>query len=829
MSRPKSARIGLEFRVESREIMSADLGTTPPTRVRFDVWELDLRSRELITGSRKIRLNTQPFRLLHLLLKHAGTITTREQIQSQLWADGTNVDFEHGINVAVRTLRRELADSTDNPRYIETIPRLGYRFLIPAEWLPDPSGEHLTTTRPEEDEGKGGMPAAYSGASEATPKPQSPAEQESIASALAQPKPQSQSRRLAFLISVVVIVAMAGFFYRSHRINALTDKDSIVVAEFGNDTGDSVFDETLRQGLSAQLEQSPFLNLVSDARVARALSLMSQPKEKVLTPSLAHEVCLRTGSAATIEGSIARLGSHYVLGIKALDCRTGDELADEQVVANDKDHVLTALGRAATSLRKKLGESLSSVQKYDVPLEDVTTPSLDALDAYSRGYRALNVDDYPDAISLAKRATALDPNFAAAYMLQGIASRDMGDNKSAAANVSTAYNLRSRVSERERLNIESMYAAFVTGDMEAARREHKIWAQLYAHDSIPPARLANIDLTMGDYEEAIIEYRTALSLDPENAMQYVNLANAYTLVNRPDQAEVALRDAEARHVNLVAVDDIRYSVAFLRHDTSAMDGIASRLLKKPNYADQILNFESDGAAYTGHLGKARELSEAAIASAEHEGEIELAAGYAAESALRDALAGDTQTAKQQARRALSMSDVSQVEAVAAIALALAGEAEQSERVAADLTKRFPLDTAVQFDYLPVIHTAAVLSRDAAKALHAIAPAQRYELGWMGNNLDFNGYPVYFRAEALLANHQGAAAGTEFQKIIDHPGVVLNEPIAALAWLGLGRSFAMSGDTEKAKAAYQDFLSLWKEADPDTPIYEQAKAEYANLR
>ena len=405
----------------------------------------------------------------------------------------------------------------------------------------------------------------------------------------------------------------------------------------------------------------------------------------------------------------------------------------------------------------------------------------------------------------------------------------MGDNEGATTSVSMAYNLRSRVSEQERLNIESMYQAFVTGDMEAARNEHRIWAQLYAHDSIPPGRLANIDLTMGQYEEAIIEYRTALSLDPDNGMQYVNLANAYTFINRPDQTEAALRDAEARHVNPAAIDDILYCAAFLRHDAGAMDNIASRLLKQPNYEDQILNFESDSAAYTGHLGQGRELSEAAIASAEHEGEKELAAGYAAESALRDALAGNSEIAKLQARRALSMSDVSQVEAVAAIALALAGEAAQSEQVAADLSKRFPLNTAVQFNYLPVIKTAAVLSKDATKALQAIAPAQRYELGWMGNNLDFNGYPVYFRAEALLATHQGAVAAAEFQKIIDHPGVVLNEPIAALARLGLGRSYAMSGDREKAKNAYQDFLSLWKNADPDTPIYKQAKAEYANLR
>ncbi len=804
-----------------------DLKMTSPTRVRFDIWELDLRSRELITRNQKVRLNTQPFLLLQLLLERAGEITTREQIQSRLWADGTSVDFEHGINVAVRSLRKALEDSVENPRYIETIPRLGYRFLVPAEWLQDPSGEQRPAMQAEEVGPGAAISSAYPGGSKLDLAPS--ARRQGVPATAAHPKPLLGSRKLAFLVAVLVVIAMVGLYYRSHRIKSLTGQDSIVVADFSNDTGDAVFDGTLRQGLSAQLEQSPLLNLVSDARIARTLALMSQPKAATLTPSLAHEVCLRIGSAATIEGSIARLGSHYVLGIKALDCQSGDVLADEQVVANDKDHVLKALGQVATSLRKKLGESLATVQKYDVPLEDVTTPSIDALEAYTRGCRALSLDDYAAAIPLAKHATDLDPNFAMAYLLQGIASRDVGDNEDAAASIARANQLSSRVSERERFNIESMYAALVIGDMEAARNGHKVWAQLYAHDSIPPGRLANIDLTMGNYEEAISEYRTALSLDPENGMQYVNLANAYTFINQPDQAEAAIRQAQSRHVDSAATDDILYLVAYLRHDMATMDNIASRLLKKPGYEDQILNFESDSAAYTGHLVKARELSEAAIASAEHAGEKELAAGYAAESALRDALAGNAAVAKPQARRTLSMSDGSQVKAVAAIALALAGEAAQAERLAADLNHRFPQDTAVQFNYLPVIHCATALPKDPERALHAIAPAERHELGWMGNNLDFNGYPVYWRAEALLANHQAALAAAEFQKIIDHPGVVLNEPIGAFARLGLAQSYAMSGDTEKAKAAYQDFLSLWKDADAATPAYQKAKLEYAKLQ
>ena len=312
-------------------------------------------------------------------------------------------------------------------------------------------------------------------------------------------------------------------------------------------------------------------------------------------------------------------------------------------------------------------------------------------------------------------------------------------------------------------------------------------------------------------------------------MEYVNLANAYIFVNRPDQADATLRQAEARHVDPAATDDIFYLVAFLRHDSAAMNSISSRLLKKEGYEDQILNFESDSAAYNGHLVKARELSEAAIDSAEHAGEKELAGGYAAESALREALDGNANLAKRQARRALSMSDGSQVKAVAAIAFAVAGDAAQAARIAADLNQRYPKDTAVQFNYLPVIRTSAALPKDPQSALQAIAPAERYELGWMGNNLDFNGYPAYFRAVALLANQQAALAAAEFQKIIDHPGVVLNEPIGALARLELGRSYAMSGDTEKAKAAYQDFLSMWKDADSDIPVYQQARLEYTKLR
>jgi serine/threonine protein kinase/Flp pilus assembly protein TadD len=630
---------------------------------------------------------------------------------------------------------------------------------------------------------------------------------------------------------LVAALAVGGLYWRFRSAPRLTEKDSIVLAEFTNTTGDPVFDGTLRQGLSAQLEQSPFLNLLSDERVAQTLALMSQPKDARLTRELAREVCQRTASTASVEGSISSLGTQYVVGLKAVNCRSGDVLANEQATAGGKEQVLKALGEAATKIREKLGESLASVQKYDAPAESVTTPSLEALQAYSLGYRARIVkSDDAAAIPLFQRAISLDPNFAMAYAELGTSYSNAGENARGAENIHKAYELRERVSEREKLYITSHYEELVSGNLEAARKTFELWAQTYPRDDAPWGSLNIIHCKLGDYNKALNAAQEAMKLNPGSGLYYADLVNSYLVVNRLDEARATAQEVQAHnldnplnHINL-------YSVDFLQHDAAGMEREAVVLMGKPGWEDIMLDNESDTAAYTGQFAKARELTRRAVDSAQRADEKETAAGYDSEAAVREALAGNMSQAKQQAQAALALSTGRDVQATSAIALGMAGDAPQATRLADDLAKRFPEDTIVQFNYLPTIHAAVALqARSASKAIEGLVPVAPYELGAPAQSFGFALYSVYLRGEAYVSAHQGSAAATEFHKILDHPGVVGNEPIGALAHLGLARAYALSGDTGKAKTAYQDFFALWKDADPDIPILKEAKAEYAKLQ
>jgi eukaryotic-like serine/threonine-protein kinase len=629
--------------------------------------------------------------------------------------------------------------------------------------------------------------------------------------------------------AVVVVAALVagGLYFRSRTAAPLTEKDTIVLADFVNTTGDAVFDGTLRQGLSSQLEQSPFLNLLSDERVAQTLALMAQPKDARLTRELAREVCQRTVSAASIEGSISSLGSQYVVGLKAVNCRNGDVLANEQATASGKEQTLKALGEAAAKVRVKLGESLASVQKYDAPAENVTTPSLEALQAYSLGYQTEIVkNDAAAAIPLFQRAISLDPNFAMAYARLGTNYFNQGQTARAAENTRKAYELRERVSEREKFYIVSHYEHYVTGNLEAARKAYELWAETYPRDDTPTHNLGNIDAVLGDYDKALAANQESLKLSPGSGLGYTNLVIGYLNVNRLDEARATAQEAQAHSLDNPQNHLQLYSIDFLQHDAAGMEREAAQLMGKPGFEDVMLDAESDTAAYRGQFSKARELTRRASESAQRADEKETAAGYEAEAAWREALVGNMSLAKQQAQAALALSTGRDVEAISAIALGLAGDAPQATRLAGDLAKRYPEDTIVQFNYLPTIRAdAALQGGSATKAIEALVPVASYELGSVGQAL----FPVYLRGEADVAAHQGSAAVNEFQKILDHPGVVVNEPIGALAHLGLARAYVLQGDTAKARAAYQDFLALWKDADPDIPIYKQAKAEYANLK
>jgi eukaryotic-like serine/threonine-protein kinase len=637
--------------------------------------------------------------------------------------------------------------------------------------------------------------------------------------------------KIAVAALLVILIVAGGLYYYSRQSKALTDKDTILLADFTNTTGDSVFDGTLRQGLASQLEQSPFLSFISDQRIAQTLALMSQPKDARLTPELARQVGQRIGSAASIEGSISMLGSEYVVGLKAVNCRTGDLLAQEQVTANGKDQVLKTLADAATRLRRKLGESLASIQKHDALPEDVTTPSLDALQAYALGIKAIDItNDYLVAIPFFQRAASLDPNFAAAYLQLAESYQPQGEIGLAAENARKAYALRDRTSDHEKLRISSFYEYIVTGNLEAARRSYGLLAQTYPRDEEAQLVLWLIHIAFGNYDKAYAAAQEGFKINPASSNNYVSLIYALQWLNRLDESKATAQDAHVKNLDSPWTPLILYVIDFLEQNTAEMQRNAVAAMGTPGVEDQMLFLESETAACSGEFTKSRELTRRAVDSARRAQEKETAAEYLGHNALREAIVGSSAVAKEDAQSAIAEINGKNAEGFSAIAFALTGDAANANRLIDDLGKRFSQDTVVQFEYLPMARAGLALATgNTTNAIAALTVTSPYELGHTNNNFTFALYPVYLRGESYLAAKDGSAAITEFQKILDHSGVVGNEPIGALARLGLGRAYALSGDSTKAKTAYQDFFALWKNADPDVPILKEAKAECAKLQ
>jgi eukaryotic-like serine/threonine-protein kinase len=649
--------------------------------------------------------------------------------------------------------------------------------------------------------------------------------------------PNSVRRRgLVIGAAAVLIAALAilGYIY-VHRGPKLSEKDTLLLADFENKTGDAIFDGTLRQGLSVQLQQSPFLNFLPGPEVRETLQMMGRSTDDRITPEMGREICERQGLKAFIAGTIATLGSHYVLTLVAVNGHSGAMLAHEQVEAASKEEVLRALSQAATRIREQLGESLSTVQKLDTPLEQATTPSLEALQAYSLGWDVAVVkNDIAAGIPLFQRAIRLDPSFAMAYASLGISYYNIGEKGHGAENTRKAYDLREPVSQREKFYIEAHYHDHVTGDLEKARQAYQLWAQTYTRDWVPPNNLGIAYFNLGQYDQALAQLREALQLNPGGRITYANLINSYLFLNRAEEARATAEQAQGKKLDSPFLHILMYQIAFLQNDAAGMAQQMAWSTGKPGVEDVLLANEAARAAYSGRLRVAREFTRRAVASGEHAEVKETAAGYKAESALREALFGNAVEARQRAATALTLSTGRDVQYGVALALAMTGEATrtqaQVETLANDLAKRFPEDTLVQFNYLPTIHAQLALNRtDPSKAIDALQAADPYELGTTAVHYNFLGlYPVYLRGQAYLAAHQGSKAAAEFQRILDHGGIVLNEPIGALARLGLARAYVSQGDTVKARAAYQDFFTLWKDADPDIPILTAAKSEYAKL-
>ena len=761
-----------------------------PAILRFGVFEVEVRAGELRRQGVRIKLQEQPFHVLTLLLQRPGEVVTREELRSQNWPADTFVDFDNSLNTAINKLREALGDSADNPRFIETLPRRGYRFIAPV--------------------------TEVDGATRGTP---------TGVSAAAAPR----SRKIVVTVAVAVVAAgIAGGVLWHSRKPLLTEKDTIVLGDFANSTGDAVFDGTLREGLSVELEQSPFLSLLSEEGIHRTLRMMGLPVNPRPTPEIAREVCQRTSSAAALDGSIALIGTRYNLILKAVNCASGDLLASTEAQASDKSHVLDALGKAASEMRRKLGESLSTLERYNTPLEQATTPTLEALQAYSLGYKTFGEGNDASALPFFQRATQLDPNFAMAYWAMGLSYLAIGESVLSAESRRKAFELRERMSELEKLKIE---CDDYTDDVMKARRSCELGAKTYPRDPLFHWDLAIYSDSLGQYEAGLKEKLEAIRLAPHNGRYCRTVVYAYLLLNRVRDAEAAAKERCAKAGDAYP-EGILYLVAFYRDDTVEMARQAARAAGVTGDEDSMLAMEADTAAYFGNLGKARELTRRAAESAELAAGKETAAGYYAVSALREALFGNAAEARQQATAAKRRSTGRDLDYGVALALAYAGEANRARALADDLGRRFPEDTTLQFNYLPTLRAKlALLRSNPQQAVDILRVAAPYELGLSALS-DYNWpnlYPVYVRGEAYLAAHKGSEAAAEFQKILDHRGIVLNEPIGALAHLGLGRAYVMQGDTGKSRAAYQDFLTLWKDADPSVPILKEAKAEYAKLQ
>ncbi len=797
--------------------------------LRFGVFELNLTTEELRKGDLPVKLAPQPLRLLALLASRAGQVVDREEIQRQFWGEETEIDFERRMNQCVKQIRSALGDNVNNPLYIETVHRHGYRFIAPVQSKTvTPAPPHVVHS----------PTSGFEGAIAVTPSLQG-----SVAGTAVAPAAQVQAtasrrrltRRWLFVSAAALLVLLSGGLYlRARGRPVLTEKDTIVLADFDNKTGDPVFDDTLKQALGLQLEQSPYLNVLPDMKVANTLKQMKHAATDRLVPDVAREVCLRSNSKAMLTGSIAALGNEYVIVLKAVDCSNGDVLAESRQEAAGKEQVLKALDTTAVGMRRKLGESLASLQKYAMPLAEATTPSLEALTLYTHALRISRVRGETAALPFDQRAVELDPNFALAYADMASSYNNLNQPERAAENARKAYELRARVSERERFVIDADYYELVTGELDKAAQVYEVWQQSYPRDVVPTGNLTAIYGILGNWEKVLEAAQASMRLAPDAGAAYVNLGNAYVNLNRLDEAAAVYNDADKRKLESELLLANRYLLAFLKGDTSQMGQLLAAAMGKPGTEDLLFATQANTEAWHGRLEKARELTRRAMDSAEHNDAKGAAALYKVAVALSEVQSGERDRARADADAALKLAPSRDVQASAALTLAQTGDTARAEKLAAELDQSFPLDTMVQSYWLPTIRAAIALQRnDPSQAIEQLNTVRTIELG---GPTALYGYlsPVYLRGQAYLMSHDGKAAAGEFQKYVDHYGLVANFPPGALARLGLARAYALEAATDPAardrtRIAYQNFLALWKDADPGIPIYQQAKAEYARLQ
>ena len=761
----------------------------------FGPFRVDPEKETLLREGELVPLTPKTFQILLVLIRHNEEVVAKDDLMKMVWPD-TFVE-EANLSRNIFMLRRALGETAQDHKYIVTVPGRGYRLAENVHLVP---------------------------------------EQEVSIVAATHQKVQvevKETRRLWgwVALGVVLLLAVGVGMWRffSHRRTVLGAKDTVVLADFANSTGDPMFDDTLRQGLAIELEQSPFLSLISDQRIHRTLALMGHDTNSRLTPEISRGVCERTGSAAVLEGSISPLGAQYVLQLRAKSCTSGEVLDQEQAQVAKKEDVLNVLGQISSRFRERLGESLTTIQEHNTPLAEATTPSMEALEAFSMGWKLHMTSGAMAGLPFMRRAVEIDPDFALAYSTLGRAYADLEEGDLSLASSTRAWQLRDHASDREKFVIDANYAILATGNLEAARQILEAWAQTYPREALPHVMLSGYpNKAAGRFEQAIGEGQKAIERDPDFAIAYFNIAVNNVYLNRLDEAENVLRRAAGRGLEIDEFLMLDYDIAFLRADETGLERVAARARQRSGAETWISSKEAFAQAYSGHLQRARIMSRRAVDHARQQAQPERAGAWEAASSIREALFGHAAEARARALAAVALSKDREVQYCAAYAMAVVGETSQAEGMTDDLARRFPENTVVRFSYLPVLRARLALNHGhVAKAIEELQLAVPYELGAAR---DFCGalHPVYVRGEAYLAAGKGAEAAGEFQKILDHRGVVGSEPVGALAHLQMGRALALSGETGKAKNAYEDFFEAWKAADSEIPILKRARAEYMNL-
>jgi DNA-binding winged helix-turn-helix (wHTH) protein/Tfp pilus assembly protein PilF len=794
------------------------MATEPRIVYEFGPFRMDPDKQTLLRENVAVPVTPKAFETLLVLVRRSRDVVSKEDLLKEVWPD--SFVEESNLSQNIFLLRKALGDTAENRQYIVTLPGRGYRFAASVRTVTE-QGEALVAqarTRTqiviEENE------AETDHALKALPIPQRP----------------GAGRKFLFSAAVVAVLLALGVFLliRNRRPANLDEKDSILVADFVNTTGDPVFEDTLRQGMEVQLEQSPSLSMVSEDGIRQALRLMGQSPDARLTGQTAREVCERTGSSAVLEGSIKPLGSEYVLDLRSTNCRTGENIDDEQVQVARKEDALDAVTRMARGFRVRAGESAAALVKHDTPLAEATTPSLEALKAYSLGWKFAASQGGEPAIPFFQRAVEIDPSFAVAYASLGLMYGSTGSSELATENVTRAYELRDRASDKERFFITGYYFGRATGNQEKAQQVCDEWARTYPREFLPHSFLGGfVDLVLANYKGAIEEAQKTIELNPDASLGYYLLGYNLIYLNDLRGAENAVHTAAERNLDQARMATLRFDLAYMKGDAAAMRREVELSQAHPETQDWMLDRQAFAEASEGRLKNAINLSGQAVALALQGGRREQAAVFETRPALWEAFFENSIEAKRTATAALALASNREVNYGAALALALSGDSTQAERLANDMEKRYPEDTSVRFSYLPVISAAvAVQHGGPLKAIDALQASVPYEMGSpRSSQTGYFGslYPVFFRGEALLAMRKGAEAATEFQKILSHRGITIGDPVLVLAHIGLARSYALSGESAKARAQYEEFFALWKNADPDCPILKRAEAEYRNLR